>query len=294
MMLNAQNFSTVLLLFLGMLVFSCRESKVADFDDKYNKIDNTHFEVINPNRSFVGELNANKVVLNINSKVDGNIVFGTLYYPNEVDPYESMKYFKGKRIHGELQLDNKNSKITGTIIETGFKGELSANGKISELNLTRHKDYSNGNIYYSNGSISERISLLGLEDDEVCQGQLFDIGHFKKNNHNYLLYYFVYPSTGIFKARGNCGNGIESLIAVLKCRNDIKKTEVEVIAMQSCYNAIECFIGEDDLNQNNLIDVWKLKNELKIKKVDLRKDSPQIITINPNGAKVIDFVDEKD
>lgn len=262
-------------------------SKVSVGDTIYRV--SQHTDIVNPNLSFTGNINTKEVILNLNV-TDNDSVFASLYNYKNKDPYTDLIYLKGSKHNDDFVLRNKDSiTLKGSINKSVFSGILTISNTSNQLNLKRNKNYSNGNLIVTNEDNNKKISLLGLRDSEVCQGELTKITSFTKGNFNYHLFYLVHPSAGLYKLRGSCGGGQESLIALIKIDKDVKNTNVDIIDLSSCYNGKESLISEDSYSGDDLKSIWNQDEKLKIKRVNLREDSSEIIVIDPMQDKIVDI-----
>ncbi len=293
-MTHTQTFIIKLSLLFSLTILACKENKKDNsssiiFANDTVKKGFQKIDIVNPNLSFTGVLNSKEVVLNLNIREDDS-VFASLYNYKDEDPYKTLIYLKGIKNKNEFVLKKNDSVLfKGIVDDSVLIGKLTIKNKDNLLNLNLNKNYSNGNFLITNGEKKKKISLVGLTDKESCQGELMEIAGFEKDNFKYYLFYFIYPSTGLYKLRGSCGGGQESLIALIKVNNDVKKTKIDIIDLSSCYNGTKSLINEDDFNGKDLKNIWNQKKKLKVKRMNLRKDSSEIIIIDPEKEKIVNI-----
>ena len=288
-MINIQNYVLVFVIIL----ISCKRNNNANYiSSKSQKSDSIlivqkTIDIVNPNLSLTGIVEEKKFILNINF-AEKDSVFASLYNSKDINPYENIIYSEGVLKNNNLMLTNEEGVyIKGKINESVFIGELILNDKTYVLHFNENNNYSNGNIKITDGKNYKKISLLGLKDSEVCQGELSEIASFFKNKVTYKLLYFTFPSAGLYKARGSCGGGQESLIALVTFDNEIEDTNIEIVELSSCYNGIESLVNNDNFTAKDLVNLWNKQNNLNIIVENLRKDSSKKVIINPKQNDII-------
>lgn len=291
--INKMNNKFLVFLCSMLIVVGCKENK-QNKKISENLIQKEVTEqdkpiVVNPNVSFSGAYKDRNIILNLN--VDSkDSISGILYKYKDVDPYKNLLPIKGIKIGNQILLSYKDSlKIKGAYDDFNFNGELISSSGNTKIRFERLKNYSNGNLIVKFGGREEKISLAGFTNDEICQGELTEISTFsKKSGVVYKVFYFVFPSTGIYKARGNCGSGQESLIAILKTQiNDNNNINTDIVDLASCYNAIEVELNGENIIPDSLIKYWNRDKRLEIKKNDLRKDTSNTIVIDSSFEDII-------
>jgi len=275
------------IVFTGLCLFNCtsRKSTVDNFQKNQK-------DIINLNKSFTGKWRENDIILNINHTTSDS-VFAQLYAFKEIDPYQKLINFRGIMRNNEIYLKNSDSIYLNGKIEKGvYKGEIVVNNYSDQLSLIKTDTYSNGNLKIKSATKYKNISLGGFKDTDVCQGELFQLGSFIKNSNYYKLLYFSYPSTGLYKGKGNCGSGQESLIALVKIDDKIDESDIEIINLVSCHNAQEVLINGNNLTAKNLINDWNQQKKIEFKIVNLKRDSYKTVVIDPINKNSIQIGSE--
>ena len=274
----------IVIMFISLFVFACQKNA----NNKLQAQAKIDVKVMNPNKSFMGSVNNQPIILNINTSMENDSIYAIAYNYKDIDPYTNLIHLEGIKTGGTYVLNSKDSTvIKGKIINNSFQGVYKTANNPIDINLEINKHYCNGNLSIMFNDKKEKLSIMGSDDRTPCQGQLINIGFFEKDNNMFNLYYLTAPSTGIYKSKGQCGNGEESLIAIIKTNYKTLETEVNTYEINSCFNAIESFTNESDFDTKELVTQWIENKKMKIKRINLKKDKTETIEINPQKDIII-------